>query len=77
MIYKSRNKHRLSINELLANILKIKKLEKVTAFGNLKKVAAYNKNGILQTENCRSSVSLGLQRGFNLQTKGEGMWSDL
>ena len=43
-IYKSRNKHRLNINELLANILSIKKLEKVTAFGNAKKVAAYNKN---------------------------------
>ena len=42
-IYKSRNKHRLNINELLANILNIKKLEKVTAFGNVKKVAAYNK----------------------------------
>ena len=42
-IYKSRNKHRLNINELLANILNIKKLEKVTVFGNAKKVAAYNK----------------------------------
>ena len=40
-IYKSRNKHRLNINE--ANTLNIKKLEKVTAFGNAKKVAAYNK----------------------------------
>ena len=40
-IYKSRNKHQLNINELLANI--IKKLEKITAFGNAKKVAAYNK----------------------------------
>ena len=43
-IYKSRNKHWLNINEILANILSIKKLEKVTAFGNAKKVAAYNKN---------------------------------
>ena len=34
------NKHRLKINELLANI---KKLEKITAFGNRKKVAGYNK----------------------------------
>ena len=42
-IYKSRNKHRLNINELLANILNIKKLEKVTVFGNAKKVAAYNR----------------------------------
>ena len=42
-IYKSRNKHRLNIHELLANILNIKKLEKVTAIGNVKKVAAYNK----------------------------------
>ena len=41
-IYKSRNKHQLNINELLANILNIKKLEKPTAFGNAKKVAAYN-----------------------------------
>ena len=42
-IYKSRNKHRLNINELLADILKIRKLVKVTAFCNVKKVAAYNK----------------------------------
>ena len=35
-IYKSRNKHQLSMNELLANILNIKKLEKVTPFGNVK-----------------------------------------
>ena len=42
-IYKSRNKHRLNINELLANIVKIKKLEKMTAFGYAKKIAAYNK----------------------------------
>ena len=42
-IYKSRNKHRLNIHELLANIFNIKKLEKVTAFGNVKIVAAYNK----------------------------------
>ena len=42
-IYKSRNKHRLNIHELLANILNIKKIEKVTAIGNVKKVAAYNK----------------------------------
>ena len=42
-IYKSRNKHRININELLANIFNIKKLEKVTAFGNAKKVAAYDK----------------------------------
>ena len=42
-IYKSRNKHRLNSHELLANILNIKKLEKVTAIGNVKKVAAYNK----------------------------------
>ena len=42
-IYKSRNKHRLNINELSGNILTIKKLEKVTAFGNAKKVTAYNK----------------------------------
>ena len=42
-IYKSRNKHRININELIPNILNIKKLEKMTAFGNAKKVAAYNK----------------------------------
>ena len=42
-IYKSRNKHQLNIHELLANILNIKKLEKVTAFRNVKKVATYNK----------------------------------
>ena len=42
-IYKSRNKHRLNIHELLANILNIKKLQKVTAIGNVKKVAAYIK----------------------------------
>ena len=42
-IFKSQKKHRLNINELLANILKIKKPEKVTAFSNVKKVAAYNK----------------------------------
>ena len=39
-IYKSRNKHGLNIHELLANILNI---ENVIAFGNVKKVAAYNK----------------------------------
>ena len=42
-VYKSRSKHGLNINELLANILNIKKLDKVTAIGNVKKVAAYNK----------------------------------
>ena len=42
-IYRSRNKHRLNIHELLANILNIKKLQKVTAIGNVKKVAAYSK----------------------------------
>ena len=42
-IYKSRNKNRLNINELLANILNIKKLRKVIAFGNAKKIAANNK----------------------------------
>ena len=42
-IYKSWNKNRLNISELLANILNIKKLEKATAFGNVEKVAAYNK----------------------------------
>ena len=31
------------LHELFANILNIKKLEKVTAFCNVKKVAAYNK----------------------------------
>ena len=36
-IYRSRNKHRLNTNELLANILNIEKLEKVAAFGNAKK----------------------------------------
>ena len=42
-ICKSRNKSRLNINELLANIFKIKKLEKVDPFDNVKGVAAYNK----------------------------------
>ena len=42
-IYKSRNKHQLNINELLANIVNIEKLEKMTVFGNAKEVAAYNK----------------------------------
>ena len=42
-IYKSRNKHRLNTNELLGNIVNIKKLEKMTAFGNAKKVAPHNK----------------------------------
>ena len=42
-IYKSQNKYRLNIHELLANILNINKIEKVTAFVNVKKVAAYNK----------------------------------
>ena len=42
-IYKSRNKHRLNTNALLPNILKIRKLEKITAFDNVRKVAAYNK----------------------------------
>ena len=46
-IYKSRNKHRLNIHELLANIFNINKLEKVTAFGNEKKVAAYNKKWVI------------------------------
>ena len=36
-IYKSRNQHRLNMNDLLANILKIKKLKNVTVFGNAKK----------------------------------------
>ena len=36
-IYKSWNKHQLNINEFLANILKIKKLEKDTAFYNIEK----------------------------------------
>ena len=36
-IYKSRNKHRLNTNEFLANIVNIKKLEKMTSFGNGKK----------------------------------------
>ena len=35
--YKSRHKHRLNINDQLANIFKIKKLDKATAFGNVKK----------------------------------------
>ena len=42
-IYKSRSKNRLIIHELLANILNIRKLENVTAIGNVKKKAAYNK----------------------------------
>ena len=76
-IYKSRNKHRLNIHELLTNIFNIKKLEKATAFGNAKKVAACNKKGTLQTENFRYRVRLGLQRVFTLQTKGVGEWKTL
>ena len=41
--YKSRNKHRLNINDPLDNILNIKKLEKICIFDNVKKIAAYNK----------------------------------
>ena len=47
-ICKSRNKHRLNINELLANIVNIKKLEKMTAFGNAKNVAGYNKKWVIR-----------------------------
>ena len=72
-IYKSRNKHRLNIQELLANILNIKKLEKVTAFGNVKKVAAYDKKWDI-TNRKRYRVKLGLQPVFNLQTKGLEGW---
>ena len=71
-IDKSRNKHRLNINELLSNILSIKKLEKVTAFGNAQKVAAYNKKWNIANRKLR--VRLGLQRMFNLHTKGTGGW---
>lgn len=39
----TRNKHQLNINDLLANIFEIKKLEKVTTYGNVKMVAAYNR----------------------------------
>ena len=74
-IYKSRHKHRLNIHELLANILYIKKLEKVSAFGNVKKSSCLQtKIGILQTENFGYRVELGLQRVFNLQAKGLGGW---
>ena len=59
-IYKSGNKHRLNIHELLANILNINKLEKVTAFGNVKKVAANVKKVV--AGNFRYRVGLGLQR---------------
>ena len=41
-IYISQNKHRLIINALLANILNIKKLEQISAFNNVKKVANYD-----------------------------------
>ena len=73
-IYKSQNKHRLNINELLANILNIKKLEKVTTFGNAKKQLVITKNGILQTGNFCYRVRLGLQCVLDLQTKGVGRW---
>ena len=36
-IYKSQDKHRLNINELLANIIKFKELGKVTVSGNARK----------------------------------------
>ena len=50
-IYKSQNKCRLNINDLLANTLKIKKLEKITAFDNVKQVAAYKKMGYSKQKN--------------------------
>ena len=64
-IYKSRNKGQLNIHELLANILNIKKLEKVTAFSNVKKVAVYNK---------KWDITNRMQRVFNVQTKELGGW---
>ena len=59
-IYKSRNKDWLNILELLASILNTKKLEKVTAFGNVKKVAAYNKKRDITNRKLRYRVRLGL-----------------
>ena len=48
------------LHELLANILNIKKLEKVTTFGNVKKVAAYNKKRDITNRKLRYRVRLGL-----------------
>ena len=62
------------MHKLLANILNISKLEKVTAFGNVKKQLLVTKNGILQIESFRYRVGLGLQRVFNLQKKGFEGW---
>ena len=42
-LYICKSWNKLNINELLANIFNIKKLEKVAAFDNVKGVAAYNK----------------------------------
>ena len=39
-IYKSWNEHRLNINDFFGKIVKIKKLQKITAFNNAKKAAA-------------------------------------
>ena len=38
------------------------------------KKTAFTKNGLLQTENFRYRVRLGLQRVFNCQMKGVGGW---
>ena len=47
------------------NIHKIKKLEKVTAFGNVNKIAAFIKKWDI-TENFCCRVRLGFQLVFNL-----------
>ena len=39
-IYKFWNEHRLNINDFFGKIVKIKKLQKITAFNNAKKAAA-------------------------------------
>ena len=39
-----------------------------------KKVGAFNKKLDIKTENFCYRVRLGLQRVFNLQTKGVGWW---
>ena len=72
-IFKSRNKHWLNINELLANIHKIKQLEKVTAFGNVNKVAVYVRKWdiinrkLLMLGKVRFKTCISFSIFFNLQ----------
>ena len=59
-------------------ISSLKKAKERTELSISQRLAIYKllitKNRILQTENFRYRVRLGLQRVFNLQTKGMGGW---